>query len=170
MRFALCLVVFTLFAQDNVQKIERPSEAVLRSWSDWVDVNGTHEMGRIEYVFDYDRGIPLERQYSESGLLVRESIHERHEIRASSLEITLAKDLVRSDSELARFLDEEGRVLDGGFILNEKDPAPCGPGSRCIHVVAFDDDETHPVFQAVVDLVSMRVIYRNYTRNGKVQP
>ncbi|MCB1043437.1 MAG: hypothetical protein KDC35_10880 [Acidobacteria bacterium] len=148
----------------------KASEAVIRSWPEMIEVDGQMELGRIAYVFDYVNGVAVERHFGADGELVRQIDRPNLEIGASDAEIEMAQEMVRQDPELARFLATEGRVLDGGFILRESDPAPCGTGSRCIHIVAFDVDATHPVFHAVVDLVSGDVIYRNYTRTRRIQP
>ncbi len=136
-----------------------PRQRVLRSWQENVKQDGREVARRVEVVFDYRRGVALERVYGAD----QELLFERPTAAPapSDEEIAEAEAMVRADAELDGLARAKALFLSGGFVLWEEAGRPCGPGSRCLQIFAFPDPPDAPLFRAVVDLVRREIVYRD---------
>jgi phage-related tail fiber protein len=137
---------------------------VVRTWLEPVTVKGVAAMNRITYVFDYDAGVFSKTVQDAAGQTLESKTYAPGEIEVapSKVEIAEAFEMVRSDPEFSRILDNTNGQLMGGFGLDEKAGLPCGPGARCIHVQINSEDGWGLVRWAVVDLAKSGFAYRSY--------
>jgi hypothetical protein len=137
---------------------------VVRTWLEPVTVGGVAAMNRISYVFNYDAGVFSRTVQDASGRTLESKTYAPGEIEVapSKAEIDEAFEMVRSDPEFSRILDNTSGQLMGGFVLDEKAGLPCGPGARCIHVQINSEDGWGMVRWAVVDLARNGFAYRSY--------
>jgi hypothetical protein len=136
---------------------------LLRSWTDTIKLDGGGELPRrVDIVFDYTKGIALERSYDGSGRLTQERTLEGPP-QPSAEEIAEAFGIVRADPELGRILERTQAVLEGGFLLEEGEGQPCGPRTRCLQVQLLGPTRLGLVRYAVVDLVKRAIVYPTYT-------
>ncbi len=141
-----------------------PAVRLLRTWSDVRPVaDGSLQPVRIELAFDYHRGTAIERVLSPAGELLRERPTGRIP-SASDAEIARAKEVLQDDIGFARLILERDVILDGGFVLTERDAeARCAVGTRCIQIFGFARHDAHrALFCAVVDLTDGSIAYRDY--------
>jgi hypothetical protein len=142
----------------------RARTRVVRSWLEPVAVGGGAAVNRISYVFDYGAGAFTRTVQDASGRTLESKTYAPGEIDVapSKDEIAEAFEMVRSDAEFSRILDNTSGQLMGGFGLVEKAGLPCGPGARCIHVQINSQDGWGLVRWAVVDLARNGFAYRSY--------
>jgi hypothetical protein len=137
---------------------------VVRSWPEPVTSGGKTALGRVEIAFDYDEGVVIERVIAADGKVVSTTVRRKGEgaPRPTPEEIEEAKEMVRADAELSRVIDQAGAQLDGGFILNEAQGRPCGPGTRCVQIQIETADGLGFIRWVVVDLTKQSFAYRTY--------
>jgi hypothetical protein len=137
---------------------------VVRTWSEPMVIQGQSVMGRISYIFNYDTGTfrRVTQDHRGRTLESKEFAPGEAGVTPSKEEIDEAFEMVRSDAEFSRILDQTGGQVVGGFGLSEGPGMPCGPGSRCLHVQINTADGWGIVRWAVVDLSKRGFAYRAY--------
>lgn len=142
---------------------------VLRSWDESVEIEGRQVAGRMELVFDYDLGLAFHQIYDESGQLVERRPAQRVPT-PSAEEIDAAVAIVLEDPALGRVIEDLKAYVSGGFILDEPAGKSCGPRTRCLQIFAFRlGSGGAPLFRAVVDLTTNKVVYRDSWNQGVPQ-
>jgi len=142
---------------------------VLRAWDEDVEIAGHATRGRVELVFDYERGLAFEQIYDGKGQLVDRRPGPRIPT-PSREEIDDAIAVVSADPTMGAVIEAHKAYVDGGFILDESAGKPCGPRSRCLQIFAFRTDAGEvPLFRAVVDLTkdgASSIVYRDSWDQG----
>lgn len=140
---------------------------VLRSWQEDVKVDGKMVSGRIDIVFDYDRGVATWNTLDDKGNVVESTTYPpgMGVPRPSEEEIAEAKELVKADQRLNRILQYTKASMQGGFLLTEKPGRACGPGSRCLQIQMVSSDGFGLLRWVVVDLVRHQVAYPLYNQS-----
>jgi hypothetical protein len=160
-----CALAGTAVASDAKGK-EESRTRVLRSWPEDVTVAGGKVVpGRIDILYDYDRGIATWLTLDDKGKVVdSKEMAPGHGVpRPTPEEIAEAKDIVRADVKLERILRATKATMQGGFLLDEPAGKACGPGSRCIQIQMVSADGYGLVRWVVVDLNTRQMAYSLYS-------
>jgi hypothetical protein len=172
LRVGLALLVTCGLAGSAVAAETKAKEAaggrtrVLRSWpEDVTTAAGKVVSGRIDIVYDYDRGVATWLTLDDQGAVVgSKEMAPGHGVpRPTPEEIAEAKDVVRSDVKLERILRATKATMEGGFLLDEAPGKACGPGSRCIQIQMVSADGYGLVRWVVVDLNKRQMAYSLYS-------
>ena len=70
--------------------------------------------------------------------------------------------MIRNDPELGAMSQKVGAHFDGGFILNEAEGKPCGPGTRCIQVFMLSQSRWGLQRHSAVDMRERRIAHRSF--------
>jgi hypothetical protein len=172
LRLGLALLVTCALAGTAVAAETKAKEAaggrtrVLRSWpEDVTTAAGKVVPGRIDIVYDYDRGIAIWKTLDDKGVVLNaKEMAPGHGVpRPTPEEIAEAKDVVRADVKLERILRATKATMEGGFLLDEPAGKACGPGSRCIQIQMVSADGYGLVRWVVVDLNKRQMAYSLYS-------
>ncbi len=157
-------------AQPAVTTTSRPLR-LLRSWEETVKIADGREVARrVDVVFDYTRGVAIEKFYGPDGVQNGGMTLGPGHPAPSQPEIQEAYDIVRADPEFERLFKRFRVVLEGGFILTEEKGRPCGPGSRCLRVFLLSSDRAGTIRQVVVDLVKQQLAYDDFAPESRTGP
>ena len=155
-------VVAAATIEPPVTRTSRPVR-LLRTWEDTVKgQDGAEYARRVELVFDYARGYARENYYAADGTLLGSRKIKQNQPRPSPEEIEEAAGLIRSDPELARVIRRRSARFSAGFILEESNGLPCGPGARCLQMQILTSDQRGLMRWTVVDLARRAIVYRVY--------
>ncbi len=159
-------------AQTQPPQSIRPSasaigERLLRSWQDRVKIHGRDQMRTVEVVYDYAAAVALRRTYDADGVLLFEQVLGSQP-QPSREEIEDAFAMVSNDAALGAVSRMAGAQLDGGFILDEAEGEPCGPGTRCIQVFMLSQSRWGLIRHSAVDVGNRRIAHRSF-RSGLTQ-
>jgi hypothetical protein len=159
-----CALAGTAVAADAKGK-EEGRTRVLRSWPEDVTVGEKTVSGRIDIVYDYDRGVATWLTIDDKGKVVdSKEMAPGHGVpRPTPEEIAEAQDIVRADVKLERILRATKATMQGGFLLDEAAGKACGPGSRCIQIQMVSADGYGLVRWVVVDLNKRQMAYSLYS-------
>jgi hypothetical protein len=136
----------------------------VRSYADRVKVGGQIVSRTVEYGFDYERRTTVRRTSDEQGSRVVEELLPTVTLRANDAESARMIELVRTHPQLGELMRRDDlHVHAGGFVVREPGDPYCDVGSRCLRVIVSSGDGSIPVIHAVVDLVSDRVVYPEYS-------
>jgi hypothetical protein len=172
LRLGLALLVTCALAGTAVAAETKAKEAaggrtrVLRSWpEDVTTAAGKVVPGRIDIVYDYDRGIAIWKTLDDKGVVLNaKEMAPGHGVpRPTPEEIAEAQDIVREDPKLERILRVTKASMQGGFLLDEPAGKACGPGSRCIQIQMVSADGYGLVRWVVVDLNKRQMAYSLYS-------
>jgi hypothetical protein len=161
-----CALAGTAMAADAKGKEESGGRTrVLRSWPEDVKVGEKTVSGRIDIVYDYDRGVATWLTIDDKGKVVdSKEMAPGHGVpRPTPEEIAEAQDIVRADVKLERILRATKATMQGGFLLDEAAGKACGPGSRCIQIQMVSADGYGLVRWVVVDLNKRQMAYSLYS-------
>jgi hypothetical protein len=164
--FVTCALAGTAVAADTkANETAGGRTRVLRSWPEDVTVGGKVVSGRIDIVYDYDRGVATWLTLDDQGKVVQaKEMAPGHGVpRPTDEEIAEAKDIVRADIRLERILRATKATMEGGFLLDEAPGKACGPGSRCIQIQMVSADGYGLVRWVVVDLNKGQMAYSLYS-------
>lgn len=112
---------------------------------------------RVQYAWDYSRGIAVRRVFAESASVPVEDDLPAVTLNATEAEREFAFALVRADRRLAPRITAT-TTLFGGFSFREPGHPQCDVRSRCIHVVGSADSGERHVLHAIVDLMSGTIV------------
>ena len=175
LRVGLAVVVTCVLAGTAMAAETKAKEAaggrtrVLRSWPEDVTTTaGKVVPGRIDIVWDYDRGIATWLTLDDKGAVVdSKEMAPGHGVpRPTPEEIAEAKEIVRADVKLERILRATKATMEGGFLLDEAAGKACGPGSRCIQIQMVSSDGYGLVRWVVVDLNKRQMAYSLYSASA----
>ncbi|MEP6993708.1 MAG: hypothetical protein ABI968_04225 [Acidobacteriota bacterium] len=149
-------------AEAGVTRTSRPVR-LLRSWEENVKIGKREEPRRVQILIDYAKGQARQDSYDLRGRLLSSRTFTRGMPAPSPEEIAEAFDLVRADPGFASIFARFSVVLEGGFLLEEDAGMPCGPGTRCVHVMLLSSDRSGLIRHVVVDLAARFIPYPVYT-------
>lgn len=150
---------------DSGQAVGRPGDQHYVRTSRYeheVKTDGGVEQQIVEYGWDYDQAVVIERTFDTGGTLLRTRQVPGQILRATEQEQSWAFDLVKHHPDLRFSVTAPDVHLYGGFILMEQDDPYCHLRSRCVYVFASLGDGSRKVAQAIVDLQTNRVVYPAY--------
>ena len=147
----------------------RPSGFVsVREYVDSVKTDHGDQYQNVQYGWDYDRGVAMERITTLEGELVSENEQPALTLRATEAEMDYAYALVRADPRLKQTAIRKDARFYGGFSFADRehldDPTrPCQEKSRCVHVmVSGGPNGEENIAHAIVDLALGQVVIANY--------
>lgn len=138
---------------------------VVRSYDDEFKIDGGDVRVHVEYAWDYDRAIAIERITDPAGKLISLTDQPELTLNLTDAEKAYALELASKDPELKAQI-ESSDYLYGGFSYREASDPDCYLGSRCVHVVASArgpaGDGWRKLVHAIVDVQTGRVIHPNF--------
>lgn len=144
-------------------EIRLPAIVVVRRYDDVFRENGANLPVTVEYVWDYARGVGVERVYTRDGQPHSQRDLPEQTLNFTDTEMELAFALAREHTSLGPVLAQRGLRFYGGFAFREASDPGCGQHSRCVHViVSGGDDGERPVAHAIVDLMKRVVVHPFY--------
>jgi hypothetical protein len=152
---------FSAGTHGAVTRTSRPVR-LLRSWTETVKVRGREYPRRVEVLFDYANGLARENSYDSNGVLRESRTMTQNMPAPSPEEIAEAFAIARREPSLASLFARFSVVTEGGFLLQEEEGMPCGPGTRCLHVFLLSSDRSGLIRRLVVDLVTRSIPYSVY--------
>ncbi|WP_313914248.1 hypothetical protein [Tahibacter sp.] len=145
------------------REIQLPAIVVVRRYDDVFSENGANLPVTVEYVWDYARGIGVERVYTRDGQPHSQRDLPEQTMNFTDAEMELAFALAREHAGLGPVLAQHGLRFYGGFAFREATDPGCGQRSRCVHViVSGGNDGERPVAHAIVDLMKRVVVHPFY--------
>ena len=156
----------------------RPSGYVMvREYVDSVKTDRGDVYQKVQYGWDYDQGLAMQRIFSMDGKLISAQAEPNLTLETTPLELEYAFALVRALPELRAFTKRADARFYGGFSL-KTDPrdlsaspanAACGAKSRCIHVIISGGQTgEESLAHAIVNLATGKVVDANYRGDGSV--
>lgn len=138
---------------------------VVRSYDDEFKIGGGDVRVHVEYAWDYDRAVAVERITDAQGQLVSLTDQPELTLNLTDAEKAYALELAGTHPQLKAQI-EHSDYLYGGFSYREASDPDCYLGSRCVHVVASArgaaGDGWRKVVHAIVDLQTGRVIHPDF--------
>lgn len=145
---------------------------VVRSYDDEFKIDGRDLRVHVEYAWDYDRAVAIERITDPQGQLVSLTDQPELTLNLTEAEKAYALELARAHPDLKAQI-ENADHLYGGFSYREASDPACFTGSRCVHVVASargpKGDGWRKLVHAIVDVQSGTVVHPHYAA-GDVEP
>lgn len=143
--------------------IPLPAIVVVRRYDDVFREKGADLPVTVEYVWDYARGVGVERVYTRDGKPYSQRDLPEQTLNFTDTEMELAFALAREHARLGPVLAQPGLRFYGGFAFREATDPGCGQRSRCVHViVSGGNDGERPVAHAIVDLMQRVVVHPFY--------
>ena len=158
--------------------IARPSGYVMvREYVDSVKTERGDEYQKVQYGWDYDQGVAMQRISKMDGTLISAHAEPDLTLETTPNELEYAFDLVRKHPELSDFAKRADARFYGGFS-HKTDPrdiastpanVACGALSRCIHVIISGGvTGEQSLAHAIVNLASGLVVDANYRGESAV--
>ena len=145
---------------------------VVRSYQDEFKIDGKDVPVAVEYAWDYQRAIAIERVSDPQGKLVSLTDKPDLTLNLTDSEKAYALELARSHPELKAQM-ETADHLYGGFSYREISDPDCSSGTRCVHVVASTraaaGDGWRKLVHAIVDVQKGVVVHPHFAA-GDVEP
>lgn len=150
----------------------RPKGYVMvREYVDSVKTDHGDEYQKVQYGWDYDQGLAVQRISSMDGKLISAQAEPDLTLETTPNELEYAFELVRLHPELSAIAKRSDARIYGGFSL-KTDPRDlsntpanlaCGAKSRCIHVIISGGvTGEKSLAHAIVNLASGSVVDANY--------
>ena len=137
------------------------ADRVVHQYTDAVKTAAGVEMRQVEIVVDGDTGGSFQVVRDAGGAVL--SRQPLQPTSPSAQEVDEARAIIAADAELSALMRTRPTHIDGGYVLVEAEGAACGPGSRCLQMDMLSDaNRRERVRFVVVDLVSRRVVYRDF--------
>ncbi|GMU42062.1 MAG: hypothetical protein IT479_07700 [Xanthomonadales bacterium] len=160
----------TRLAGDSVASPRDPRASgivIVRSYDDVFKQDGAEIPVHVEYAWDYDRAVAIQRIRDAQG---RISEHEQPmlTLNLTDAEKAYAFELARADPQIGPQMQAADHVY-GGFSYRVPDDADCNSRSRCVHVIASAGDGWRKLVHAIVDLQTGRVVQPHFAA-GDVDP
>jgi hypothetical protein len=145
---------------------------VVRDFVDPVKTANGDVYMKIQYAWDYDRGVAIVRKRSMDDTLIDEQLEPGLTLETTEPELAYAFDLIRSDATLGPIAARKDARLYGGFSLRVPNTQAangiaadlvCRAKSRCIHImISGGNNGETSLAHAIVDLASRRIVDPNY--------
>lgn len=133
---------------------------VVRDYVEPTKVEGRDERHRVQYVWNYSRGIAQRRIWDVAGLAFQEEDLPGLTLNATADELAFALASVRADPKYADVIKPD-TILHGGFSVRETG-SRCDGAARCIHVFGVESDGETRVLHAVFSLGTGRLLDHDY--------
>ncbi len=150
----------------------RPAGFVLvREYVDSVKTPHGDEYQRVQYGWDYDQKVAIQRISKLDGSLISVDAQPNLTLATTPDELAFAFKLVREHAALKALAARADAQIYGGFILTSAPHAGnlsaanrlCTKGSRCVHVIISGGSEgQEPLAHAIVDLARGQVVDADY--------
>ncbi len=158
--------------KSNAAALTRPKGYVMvREYVDSVKTTHGDEYQKVQYGWDYDQGLAVQRISSMDGKLISAQAEPDLTLETTPNELEYAFELVRLHPEISAIARRPDARIYGGFSL-KTDPrdlsntpanAACGAKSRCIHVIISGGvTGEKSLAHAIVNLASGSVVDANY--------
>lgn len=145
---------------------------VVRSYEDEFKIDGGDVRVTVEYAWDYDRAVAVERITDAQGKLISRTEQPELTLNLTDAEQAYAFELTRAHPDLKDQVAGSDHLYGGFSYRDASDPA-CYRGSRCVHVMASTmapaGDGWRKVVHAIIDLQAGKVVHPNYD-DGKTEP
>ena len=168
MKTYLLMGVFSVMASCAHKPADMPGKpegfVLIREYVDAIKSETGDQYQKVQYGWDYDRGVAVKRTYQLDGKPIAVEEHPELTLATSTAELEYAFSLVRKHPVLQAASKRSDATLHGGFAFRFGDgnsPAErfCREKSRCIHVI-ISAGLAGEVFlgHAIVDLASGSVV------------
>lgn len=139
---------------------------LIREYFDDVKLPEGEERWRVQYLWDYANGVAVQRIFGADGKVRTFEEKPALTLNATEEEVEFAFELVKGDPGIAPHLTSDA-IYHGGFSFREPSVPACNMRSRCIHVFAVRDNGNVRLVHAIVDLMTARVVIRDYDHDLK---
>lgn len=129
---------------------------LVRDYVELDKVDGRDERHRVQYVWNYDRGVTQRRVYDEQGRDYVATDMAGMTLNATPEELAWMWRTLRADPHWSRVLKDDMQYY-GGFSVREAG-GPCDFGTRCVHAIVMRDDGRERVLHGIFDLASGRLV------------
>lgn len=141
----------------------------VRDYVDSVKTPSGDQYQRVEYGWDYAKGVAVERRSTMDGGLIESAEQPALTLVPTQDEMMYAYHLVAIHPQLSKLVQRKDARLYGGFSLREPDDKYCNQASRCVHVmISGGDNGELALGHAIVDLMRKHVVYPFY--DGALKP
>jgi len=145
---------------------------VVRSYEDEFKTESGDIRVTVEYAWDYDRAVAIERITDAQGKQISLTDQPELTLNLTDAEQAYAFELTKAHPDLKAQVAGSDHLY-GGFSYREANDPACYRGSRCVHVMASTTapagDGWRKVVHAIVDLQAGKVVHPNYD-DGKTEP
>ena len=145
---------------------------VVRSYEDEFKIDGADVRVTVEYAWDYNRAVAIERITDIQGKQISLTDQPELTLNLTDAEQAYAFELTKAHPDLKAQIAGADHLY-GGFSYREADDPACYRGSRCVHVMASTTapagDGWRKLAHAIVDLQTGKVVHPNYD-DGKTEP
>ncbi len=145
---------------------------VVRSYEDEFKTESGDVRVTVEYAWDYDRAVAIERITDAQGKQISLTDQPELTLNLTDAEQAYAFELTKAHPDLKAQVAGSDHLY-GGFSYREANDPACYRGSRCVHVMASTTapagDGWRKVVHAIVDLQAGKVVHPNYD-DGKTEP
>ena len=133
---------------------------VVRDYFEPRKIDGKDDDRRVQYVWNYTRGVTQRRLWSADGLSFEATDMPGMTLNATADELDYAYAIVRADPRYADVITSD-TYFHGGFSVREPD-SPCDDRARCIHVFGVRDAGRKRVLHAIFALGTGKIIDHDY--------
>jgi hypothetical protein len=133
---------------------------VVRDYVELQKVADRDERHRVQYVWNYDRGLTQRRVWDEQGKRYEATDFPGMTLNATTEEIAWMWQTLRADPRWSKVL-VDGLDYYGGFSVREP-TGPCQARSRCVHAIVMRDDGRERVLHGIFDLATGRLVDDDY--------
>jgi hypothetical protein len=150
--------------------IHLPDYMPVRRYTDVFTIDGANRKVIVEYAWDYQNGVVVEKVYDEAGRDISRTEKPGYTLNFTDRELELAIALAREDPQLRTVLAAEDLNFYAGFPYRDASERDCNEKSRCVHVIVSAEDGQRHVAHAIVDLMTRRVIHPYLDPERKPDP
>lgn len=129
---------------------------VVRDYVELQKRGGNDVHVRVQYVWNYDRGLTQRRVWDEQGSSYATTDMPGMTLNATPDELAWMWRTLRADPHWSRVLTDDMDYY-GGFSVREAG-GKCDKGSRCVHVIVMRDDGRERVLHGIFDFATGRLV------------
>lgn len=133
---------------------------VVRDYLELQKVDDRDERHRVQYVWNYDRGLTQRRVWDVEGKSYASTDFPGMTLNATPEELAWMWKTLRADPHWSRVL-VDGLDYYGGFSVRET-TGPCQAHSRCVHAIVMRDDGRERVLHGIFDLATGKLVDDDY--------
>ena len=120
------------------------------------DSAGADERHRVQYVWNYDRGLAQRRTWDIQGISFETVDFPYMTLNATQPELDWMFATLRADARWSKVLTDDMDYY-GGFSVREPG-GDCDTGTRCVHVIIMRDDGRERILHGIFDLASGKLV------------
>ena len=129
---------------------------VVRDYIELQKRDGNDVHVRVQYVWNYDRGLTQRRTWDEQGIAYEAMDMPGMTLNATSAELEWMWKVLRADRHWSQVLKDDMDYY-GGFSFREAS-GPCSQGSRCVHAIVMRDDGRERILHGIFDFATGRLV------------